>query len=400
MNSTDLLFPTFVVGSLPRPQWVRDLIEDRKTGHVSDSEADRLLDDAVPSAIRMQERAGVDYVSDGEWRRESYVKVFTQAVDGFTDDLLPSGGAAPFTQLQYPAVTSKMSARRPIATGEAEFLRKNTDSKIIMAVPSPYTVGRRMWSAEHSAVAYPTREEFIEACVPIVRDELRRLAALGVDMVQLDDPWLGLLVDPTYRENEGITDVDHEIELSVSSVNRVVEGLDGVPASVHICHAHFNREHSTQGPYDLIIGALGEMNVDRFAMEFATPDAGGIGVLKDFPKDKMLGLGVIDHTDPPRRNAARGRGKGGGRYGVRPEGASHAQSRLRLLTVQLQSHGLRRGVPQAECHESRRASSEGEVRTLGKAQNSISSNLVTPAKAGVQYGRPYLSACGFPLSRE
>ena len=309
MNSTDLLFPTFVVGSLPRPQWVRDLIEDRKAGRVSDSEADRLLDDAVPSAIRMQERAGVDYISDGEWRRESYVKVFTQAVDGFTDDLLPSGGAAPFTQLQYPAVTSKMSARRPIATGEAEFLRKNTDSKIIMAVPSPYTVGRRMWSAEHSTGSYPTREEFIEACVPIVRDELRRLAALGVDMVQLDDPWLGLLVDPTYRENEGITDVDHEIELSVSSVNRVVEGLDGVPVSVHICHAHFNREHSTQGPYDLIIGALAEMNVDRFAMEFATPDAGGIGVLKDFPKDKMLGLGVIDHTDPhvetPQEVAAR-----------------------------------------------------------------------------------------------
>ena len=66
---------------------------------------------------------------------------------------------------------------------------------------------------------------------------------------------------------------------------------------MHICHAHFNREHSTQGPYDLIIGALGSMNVDRFAMEFATPDAGGIQVLQDFPKDKILGLGVIDHTD-------------------------------------------------------------------------------------------------------
>ena len=386
MNSTDLLFPTFVVGSLPRPQWVRDLIDERKAGHVSDSEADRLLDDAVPSAIRMQERAGVDYISDGEWRRESYVKVFTQAVDGFTDDLLPSGGAAPFTQLQYPAVTSKMSARRPIATGEAEFLRKNTDSKIIMAVPSPYTVGRRMWSAEHSTVAYPTREEFIEACVPIVRDELRRLAALGVDMVQLDDPWLGLLVDPTYRENEGITDIDHEIEMSVGSVNRVVEGLDGVPVSVHICHAHFNREHSTQGPYDLIIGALGEMNVDRFAMEFATPDAGGIGVLKDLSERQDARSWRDRSHRPPYRDSARGRGKGGGRYGVRPEGASHAQSRLWLLTVQRQSHGLRRGVPQAERHESRRASFEGEVWALGKAQNSISSSLVTPAKAGVQYG--------------
>ena len=298
MDPADVLFPTLVVGSLPRPQWVRDLIEERKAGSISESASERLLDDAVPSAIRMQERAGLDYISDGEWRRESYVKVFTQAVDGFTDDLISTGGNSPFSHLGYPAVTSKMSVRRPIAVSEAEFLRRNTDSKIIVAVPSPYTVGRRMWSSEHSAKAYPTREEFIEECIPIVRDELQRLAALGVDMVQLDDPWLGLLVDPAYRENEGITDTDHEIELSINSVNRVVDRLDDIPVSVHICHAHFNRQHNTQGPYDLIIGALAEMNVYRFAMEFATPDAGGIDVLKRFPSDKMLGLGVIDHTDP------------------------------------------------------------------------------------------------------
>ena len=309
MVPTAPLFPTFVVGSLPRPQWVRDLIEDRKAGHISDSDAERLLDDAVPSAVRMQERAGVDYISDGEWRRESYVKVFTKAVDGFTDDLISTGGSSPISHLGYPAVTSEMSVRRPIAVDEAGFLRKNTNSKIIVAVPSPYTIGRRMWSAEHSAVAYPTREEFIEACIPIVRDEAHRLAALGVDMVQLDDPWLGLLVDPEYRQNEGITNIDHEIELSVGSVNRVVDGLDSVPVSVHICHAHFNRQHNTQGPYDLIMGALAEMNVDRFAMEFATPDAGGIDVLSRFPNDKMLGLGAIDHTDPhvetPEEVAAR-----------------------------------------------------------------------------------------------
>ena len=66
---------------------------------------------------------------------------------------------------------------------------------------------------------------------------------------------------------------------------------------MHLCHAHSNRRHSTRGPYDLIVGALGEMNVHRFAMEFATPDAEGIGVLARFPADKILGLGVIDHTD-------------------------------------------------------------------------------------------------------
>ena len=291
------MFETFVVGSLPRPQWVRDLIEDRKAGRVAAAEAGRLLDDVIPLAIRMQERAGLDYVSDGEWRRESYVKVFADAVDGFENDLivLPT---TEFSGLTYPAVVSKLVPRRAIASGEAAFLLDHTDRKTIAAVPSPYTVGRRMWAREYSTAAYPTREEFMDACVPIIRKEILGLAGLGVDAVQLDDPWLALLVDPSYRESEGVTDVDREIELSVKCVNEATEGIEGVHVSVHMCHAHFNRRHGTKGPYDLIMGALGQMNVDRFAMELATPDAGGVGALRDFPHDKTLGLGVIDHTNP------------------------------------------------------------------------------------------------------
>ena len=153
-----------------------------------------------------------------------------------------------------------------------------------------------MWTEEHSRDAYPTREEFIDDCVPIVRDEIARLSAEGVDAVQLDEPWLALLVDGSYRERERITDVDREMELSVRSVNAVVDGA-AVPVSVHLCHAHFDRRHATSGPYDLIMDALGEMDADRFAMELATPDAGGIEALGRFPAGKLLGLGVIDHTD-------------------------------------------------------------------------------------------------------
>ncbi len=291
------LFPTLVVGSLPRHEWLRELIEDRKSGRISDEEADRLLDSAIPFAVRLQERAGLDYVSDGEWRRESYVKVFSEAVDGFEDDLI-STRASTVSRMPYPAVVRKLEQRRPIAVAEASFLRAHTAAKTIVAVPSPYTVARRMWSPEHSTSAYPTRREFMEDCIPIVRGELRALAESGVDAVQLDDPWLALLVDPAYREGQGIVDVDGELEMSVSSVNGAVEGVDDLSISVHMCHAHFNREHATTGPYDLIMDALGQMNVDRFAMEFATPDAGGIEVLKRFPEGKVLGLGVIDHTDP------------------------------------------------------------------------------------------------------
>ena len=291
------LFPTLVVGSLPRPQWVRDLIDDRKAGRVSEDEADALLNDAVPLAIRAQERAGLDFVSDGEWRRESYVKVFTEAVDGFKRDLIAGGGSR-FSGLAYPAVVSKLVPRRPIAVGEASFLRDHTAAKTFVAIPSPYTIGRRMWSPEHSTSAYATREQFMEACIPIVRNEIRELIRLGIDAIQLDDPWLALLVDADYRHREGIVDIEHDIETSIRCVNEATEGIEGALLSVHLCHAHFNRRHATKGPYDLIIDALGRMNVHRFAMELATPDAGGVEVLRHFPEDKILGLGVVDHTDP------------------------------------------------------------------------------------------------------
>jgi len=293
----NILFPTFVVGSLPRPQWVRDVIEDRKQGVLSWEAAERLLDGAVRSAISLQERAGLDYVSDGEWRRESYVKVFADAVEGFAYDAHIEPGVEPASSIPYPSVVSRMKARRPIAAGEARFLKKHTHVKAMVALPSPYTIGRRMWTAQDSSAAYATREEFMEACIPIVRREVQRLVRLGVDAVQLDDPWLALLVDPDYRQREGITDIDHEKEMSVRCINGVTDGIEGALFSVHLCHAHFNRRHGTKGPYDVIMDALAPMKVHRFAMEFATPDAGGIGVLTRFPKNKMLGLGVIDHTD-------------------------------------------------------------------------------------------------------
>ncbi len=291
------MFATYVVGSLPRPRWIRDLVEDRVASRISFEAADRMLDAAIPSAIALQERAGLDYISDGEWRRESYVKVFADAVGGFRAGLHTEVAAARISAPAYPAVVERMVTQRPIALAEARFLRAHTDRSTIVALPSPYTLGRRLWTPEHSTGAYETREAFIDACVPIIRDELNALGAEGVDAVQLDDPWLALLVDPEYREREGIVDVDHEIELSVRSVNAVLDGFEAVPVTVHLCHAHFDRKHATRGPYDLIIEALGEMQASRFAIELATPDAGGIAVLARFPAGKQLGLGCIDHTD-------------------------------------------------------------------------------------------------------
>ena len=288
------LFPTYVVGSLPRPEWLRKVILDRGDGLLGTEAAEELFDAAIPSAIAMQERAGVDFVSDGEWRRESYIKVISEHVDGFEPGLMRSASNA----VADPAVVAPIKQRDDLTTGAAEFLLSHTDHSAIVTLPSPYILGWRTWKKEFSSGAYPTREEFMQACIPIIRQEIHSLVSLGVDAIQLDDPWLALLVDPDYRERSGITDIEHEIELCLDCVNGATEGFEDVFISVHMCHAHFNRSHSTRGAYDLIIGALARMNVSRFAMEYATPDAGGLDSLKNFPDDKILGLGVIDHTDP------------------------------------------------------------------------------------------------------
>ena len=149
---TDTLFPTTVIGSLPRPVWVRELILARKNGQISEEETDRLLDPAIESVLRLQELAGLDELTDGEWRRESYVKVFADRVRGFKPDLNPSGG------LPYPAVVEQIEYHRPLAADEIHYIRKRTQRRIKATLPAPYIIGRRMWHAEYSKAAYTVKE--------------------------------------------------------------------------------------------------------------------------------------------------------------------------------------------------------------------------------------------------
>ena len=284
-------FPTLVIGSLPRDEWVIDVIEARNSGRVDGEHTDRLLDEAVLYAIRMQEQAGLDFVSDGEWRRNTYLRVFTDAVDGFELDAIPPGR---FSTSSLPAVVSEVKQRRPLSVDAARFLKESARAGTIAALPSPYTIGGNMWSAKHSTAVYGSPEELMEASVPIINEEIKALAALGIDVIQLDEPWLGDVPNPAYRESSGITDIDRELELYVRGVNGAVEGVEGVSLSVHMCgHTSPTTVDSGGWPYNRLMGALGKMNVDRFTMAMAGPNVDGFKVLNDFPQDKVLGLGVI-----------------------------------------------------------------------------------------------------------
>jgi 5-methyltetrahydropteroyltriglutamate--homocysteine methyltransferase len=285
------LFPTTVIGSLPRPAWLKDLILDRKHGRISEAEADKLLDRAIDPVLALQERAGLDEVTDGEWRRESYVKVFAERVRGFQHDINPSGS------LPYPAVVAPVEYYRPIAAEEVRYIRGRTRRRIKATLPSPYIIGRRMWHPEHSRAAYPTRQQLMAACVPILRQEIQAVRAAGADTVQLDEPWLSVLVDPKFREKEGVTDVAYEMDLCVDLLNQTLDGITGIDTGMHLCHAHFDRRHASEGPYDLIMPALAKVRVGTISLEYATPAAKGLESLAHFPKHTRLGFGCIDHCE-------------------------------------------------------------------------------------------------------
>jgi 5-methyltetrahydropteroyltriglutamate--homocysteine methyltransferase len=237
----------------------------------------------------MQERAGLDYISDGEWRRENYARVFADSVGGFRRQQVQRGSLT-----LHAFVVDKLQPRGPIVSTAAEFLRRHTDRKTIVALPSPCTVGDLMWHPIHSAAAYPTREAFVRACVPILRHEVIALAGLGVDAVQLDEPLLPRLTDPQTYGYFNLADLQAAAALSVETINGVAEGLEEVYISVHLCHAHGEQYHVTPGTGALIMDAVKRMRVDRFAMEFNSPIAKQLQPLKAFPPDARLGLGVIN----------------------------------------------------------------------------------------------------------
>ncbi len=228
----------------------------------------------------------MDYISDGEWRRENYARVFADKVGGFVREQAQRG------RLTLSAVVvSELERRGPIVSDEAEFLRQRTDRKTIVALPTPSTIADLTWHPQRSASVYPTREAFARACVPILRDEITVLIGLGVDAVQLDEPLLHRLVKPGYYDVTG--QLEATVDLAVETVNLVTEGFEEAFITVHLCHAHGVKEPETPVPSELMGRAVREMRSDRLAMEFNSHAAQELQALTDFPPDKLLGLGVI-----------------------------------------------------------------------------------------------------------
>src|SRR4051812_21611857 len=284
--SANPLFPTSVVGSLPRPDYVKDLINGAVP--VSSDEYRRLMGLAVSAAVALQEAAGLDVVTDGEWWRKSYIGVIAELAHGFELGTYPDGRP-------YTVVTDRLAPKQPgFIAREVAFLKGVTRRQIKATLPSPALLGERLWDSERSAKAYPRREDFVRACVPILREELRLLVQEGVSVVQIDDPHLCLFVDPDVRAR--YEDPDRAAAFAVDMTNELVEGAAGVKLAVHLCRragARARGEARFRGGYGPILPHLNRLKVHHLTMEFTAPEAGDMAVFRDLRPDLEIGLGCV-----------------------------------------------------------------------------------------------------------
>jgi len=313
------LFPVTSVGSWPRPPELLRALNQKQRGRLSAAEFNRIADQAVLEALRHQEEAGVDVVTDGEQRRDNFYSFVADKLEGvqlmslaeMLDVVEDKAGFerilqtldVPAYSIKNPTCIGKIKRREPLALDEYRFLRQHTKRPIKVPLPGPYILTRAMWVKEVTRAVYPSKEELGEDVIRVLREEAFALRDAGVDFIQFDEPVLTELV---FTQGQTRTfmcaalaarkDPQEELAFAVDLINRVVAGLDGVRTGVHICRGNWSQNEETllRGSYHPLIPFLAKINVQQFVLEYATPRAGDLVVVPG----KELGLGVVNPRTP------------------------------------------------------------------------------------------------------
>jgi 5-methyltetrahydropteroyltriglutamate--homocysteine methyltransferase len=291
-----------------------------RRGRSARDEFDRVANAAVIDCLRAQEDIGCDIVTDGELRRDNFysfvadklngVKLMTLAemLDVVEDKVgferLLQTLDVPAYSISSPICVGRISEREPLAVDELRFAKRHTDRPIKITLPGPYLLTRAMYVPELTAAFYRTKEDLAEDVVALLRNELEALKQEGVDFIQLDEPVLTELAFAPGRTRTFMcaalaarNDPAEELELAVSLINQVVEGLEELRIGVHVCRGNWSRDESTllRGTYRPLVSYLTRLNVTQLVLEYATDRA---GELLSFD-GKELGLGVVN----PRTDA-------------------------------------------------------------------------------------------------
>ncbi|HEY3105319.1 MAG TPA: cobalamin-independent methionine synthase II family protein [Gaiellaceae bacterium] len=295
---------TDVVGSLLRPP---ELIEAQKQlgrGEIEPPAFKRIEDRAVDDAIRLQEEAGLEVVTDGEMRRLSFQSQMTAAVDGFGDWDLDAflwgewhSDEIGDLVVERPAiaVVGKLHRRRFLSAEEFTYARGRTDRVVKVTLPSP-SLFANFWDPDRSSAAYASLEDFLGDAAEILREEVEELVRLGATYVQLDAPHYPLLVDPAYRdfyESRGWP-ADRWLELGLELDNLVIGDHPHVTFGMHLCRGNQASRWLVSGGYDWLAGRVfPKVRAERLLLEYDDERSGDFEPLREVPDDKTVVLGLV-----------------------------------------------------------------------------------------------------------
>ena len=317
-----------VVGSLLRPEYLREARDVARTGSLDARELHALEDRAVLEAIALQESAGIQAITDGEFRRTGWIAfipmvedpLFEAPVSGFEflnaasgwRGLWKTGAGDPADTSalppEEPFVTRRLEVERDIVGDEYSFLKASAKARAKYTIPAP-SWSRIFWHPEYSIDAYPTSDDFIEDIARLTREHIvDRLVELGCDYIQLDAPnYAQWHIDPGNRavfEEHG-HDMAHELVADAELDNLVFEGLTGVTRAMHMCRGNApGGMWAATGGYEAISSEVFPRltNLDRLLLEYDTDRAGGFAPLADVLPHHQVVLGLVTTKDGALEN--------------------------------------------------------------------------------------------------
>jgi 5-methyltetrahydropteroyltriglutamate--homocysteine methyltransferase len=292
-----------VVGSLLRPAELAAARKRAEAGELGPAAFKAIEDRAVDEAIRLQEDAGIDVVTDGELRRYAFYGHLVDAFDGF--DRL-GGWAIPFRDetgeelvLRRPAVVERLRFRRGMCAEEWTYLRARARKPGKVTMLSAQQAAA-YYDPEKSKGAYPTRDEYLADIVDVSRREVDELMRLGCTYVQIDAPQYAALLDPKMREGyrQRGSDPEELIDRCIELDNAIIQGHPGVTFGLHVCRGNNQSKFYAEGDYEPIARIFERTLFQRFLLEYDDQRAGGFSPLRHVPEDRTVVLGLVTTKKP------------------------------------------------------------------------------------------------------
>ena len=296
------IFRADTIGSTLRPAYLKEARKAWNAGTLSTPEFKRVEDRAVDEAIALQERSGLEVVTDGEMRRLIFTGTLTEAIDGISAIPSPSWRwhkQTPEQDMDFQApicVTGKIRRRRSLATEEFAYARGKTHKVLKMTLPSPLMLSL-FWSPEHSTAAYKDPFALFADAVDILRQEVHELAALGCQYIQIDAPELATLVDESQRQAtyaaRGVSP-ERMLGEGIDMLNALVDA-PGITFGLHLCKGNNAGHWMSKGGYEAISKQVfaRATKYDLFLLEYDDWRSGSLEPLTDIPRDKGVVLGFV-----------------------------------------------------------------------------------------------------------